>query len=209
LTAFPLSQGWEAGLGGNLPRRRGAEGTRISLILDSTAMTACDVNTSGRDAAQIEEDLVKIATELPWWMSCRKAITEIRDAVAAQFIEHSKRGGAKTQADAEKAIFQSPWWSAVLPNIGNTTTQPLVEASLQQHHASYAAMLGNGEWRTYFWGKEVLRDRVTRVWTKKRSARAHVDFIHSIGRAQRLAGQVPAEIKNLRAALRAHVGLPP
>lgn len=53
-------------------------------------------------------------------MSCRKAITEIRDAVVAELIEHPNRGGIKTQADAEKAIFETPWWIAVLPNIGPT-----------------------------------------------------------------------------------------
>lgn len=180
-----------------------------NLLLDSVAMAACDVNTSGKSAAQIEVDLVGLATELPWWMSCRKAITEIRDAVVAQLIEHPKRGGIKTQADAEKAIFETPWWIAVLPNIGTNTTRPRVEASLQLHHASYSAMLGNGQWRTHFSGKEVLRDMATRVWTRKRSPRLHFDFIQSIGRAQRVAGQIPAEIKDLRDALRAHVGLSP
>lgn len=180
-----------------------------NLLLDSAAIAACDVNTSGKDAKQIDDDLTKLATDLPWWMSCRKAITEIRDGVAQRFIEHPKRGGIKTQADAESAIFQSPWWSAVLPNIGATTTQPRVQASLQSHHASYSAMLGNGQWRTHFSGKEVLRDIVTRVWTRKRSSRAHFDFIQSIGRAQRLSGQAPAEVNELRVALRGHVGLPP
>lgn len=43
--------------------------------------------------------------------------------------------------------------------------------------------------------------------TRSRSRRALFDFIQSIGEAQRVTGQVPAEIKDLRAALRAHVGL--
>ena len=180
-----------------------------NLVLDSAAMAACLVNTSSKDAAQIEAELQLLAAELPWWMSCRKAISEIREGVTDQFTGHPKRGAVKTQADAELTIFTSPGWTTVLPAIGTSTTQPLVCARLQQHHASYAAMLLTSEWRTHFSGKEVLGEIVTRVWTRNRSRRVHFDFIQSIGEAQRLTGQVPAEINDLRAALRAHVGLPP
>lgn len=180
-----------------------------NLVLDSAAIADCDVNTSGKNAAQIDAELVALAGALPWWMSCRRAITEIHDAVAGQFIGHPKRGSIKTQPEAEAAIFASPWWTTVLPAVGTSVTQPSVEASLQQHHASYSAMLGNGDWQMHFSGKEVLRDMVTRIWTRRHSARLHIDFIQSIGRAQRASGQVPAEIKELRAALRAHGSLPP
>lgn len=180
-----------------------------NLLLDSAAIAACDVNTSGKTATQIDDELMKVAVELPWWMSCRKVITEIRDAVTEQSIGHPKRGKVKSQTEAEAAILGSPWWTTVLPAIGPSTTQPLVQASLQQHHATYSAMLASGQWRTHFSGKEVLRDVVGRVWTKKKSLRVHSDFIQSIGRAQRVAGQVPAEIKELRDALRAHMGLSP
>lgn len=180
-----------------------------NLLLDSEAMAACDVNTSGKTAAQITEELEKLAEVLPWWMSCRRAITEIHDAVAGQFIGHPKRGGVKTQTEAEAAIFASPWWTAVLPAIGTSVDQASVEASLLRHHASYTAMLGSEEWRTHFSGKEVLRDVVTRIWTKRQSARLHIDFIQSIARAQRSSGRVPDEIRELRAALRAHGNLPP
>ncbi len=180
-----------------------------NLLLDSAAIAACDVNTSKKNEAQIDAELMLLAADFPWWMSCRKAITEIRDAVTDQFTSHPKRVAVKTQIEAESAIFGSVWWTTVLPGIGASTAQSLVQASLQQHHASYAVMLGNGQWRTHFSGKELLRVIVGRVWTKKRSTRVHFDFIQSIGRAQRLSGQVPAEINELRAALRAHGGLPP
>lgn len=180
-----------------------------NLVLDSVAMADCAVNTSGKNATQIDAELVALAGALPWWMSCRRAITEIHDAVAGQFIGHPRRGTIRTQPEAEAAIFASPWWTTVLPAIGASVAQPSVEASLQQHHASYSAMLGSGDWRIHFSGKEVLRDVVTRIWTRRHSARLHIDFIQSIGRAQRASGQVPGEIKELRAALRAHGDLPP
>lgn len=180
-----------------------------NLVLDSEAMAACDVNTSGKNAAQIEAELLRLAAELPWWMSCRHAITRIHDAVAGQFIGHPKRGDVKTQHEAEAAIFTSQWWAAVLPTIGNAMTQPAVQTSLQHNHASYSAMLGNDQWRTHFSGKEVLRDVVTRIWTKRHSAQLHFDFVQAIGRAQRSAGRVPDEIRELRAVLRARMGLPP
>ena len=180
-----------------------------NLLLDSEAMAICDVNTSSKTAAQITAELAQLAGALPWWMSCRRAIAEIRNAVTDQFTVHPKRGAVKTQADAESAIFASPWWTAVLPIIGTSTTQPLVQASLQQHHAAYSAMLGNGLWRTHFAGKEVLGDIVTRVWTRKHSPRLLLDFIQAVGRAQCSSSRIPTEVTELRAALRAHVGLPP
>lgn len=180
-----------------------------NLVLDSAAMADCAVNTSGKTAVQIEAELVALATDLPWWMSCRKAITEIRYAVTDQFTSHPARGAVKSQGEAEHAIFDSHWWTKVLPNIGTSTTQPLVQASLQQHHAAYSAMLATGQWRTDFSGKEVLREVVSRIWTKGRSSHCHLDFIKAVGRAQRASARIPVEIKDLRDALRAHVGLPP
>jgi len=180
-----------------------------NLLLDSEAMAVCDVNTSSKTAVQITAELTQLAGGLPWWMSCRHAITEIRTAVTDQFTGHPKRGAVKTQAEAETAIFASHWWTTVLPTLGASTAQPLVQASLQQHHAAYSAMLGDGQWRTHFSGKEVLRDVVTRIWTKKHSTRLLLDFIQAVGRAQRSSSRIPAEVTELRAALRAPVGLPP
>lgn len=63
--------------------------------------------------------------------------------------------------------------------------------------------------KVYVWVEdEETGTYLTEVWQDPEIGLL-VDLIHSIGRAQRLAGQVPSEINDLRAALRAHVGLPP
>ena len=124
------------------------------------------------------------------------------------WVEDDATWGITTKPEAEKVIFESAWWSNVLPNIGSSVTVHWVREKLEAHHEAYSAMLANDQWLRRFSGKEVLRDIVTRVWTKKHSPRLHADFIKSVGRAQRSSNRVPEEIKELRSVLRNRSGLP-
>lgn len=185
-----------------------------NLALDSQAMFACQLNSSKMTAEQISARLRELASKRCWWMSCRHAITDVRNAITDKFVEHPKLGKVTTQAEAEEVIFASKWWTATLPVIGASTTAACVRTNLAQHHARYSALLASGEWQAHFSGKELLQEVVTAVWTKGRpkgehSDSVHLDFIRSIGEAQRLHNRIPGELQALRAVLRTRVRLPP
>ncbi|WP_437893542.1 hypothetical protein [Sorangium sp. So ce124] len=180
-----------------------------NLLLDPDAIAACQVNTSGLNAAQVEQELTMLATPLTWWMSCRRTITEIRDAVVDDFLEHPRRDRVKSQGDAEAAITGSLWWARVLPTLqpdwGNVAT---IARKLTEHEASYRAMLSTGAWRQEFSGKEILRDLTTRIWTRKRpkDPECRLTFVQEIARAQLDLNRVPQEIRELRTAIRRRIG---
>lgn len=61
-----------------------------NLLLDAKAIAACEVNTSGLSDVQIEQQMLNLAQPLTWWMSCRRTISEMRDAVTEEFIDLGK-----------------------------------------------------------------------------------------------------------------------
>lgn len=180
-----------------------------NLVLDAEAMADCAVNTSGKVAADIEQDLLALASALPWWMSCRSVITEIHDRVLGDFIGHPRRGQVTTGPEAEGAIFGSSWWRDVLPVIDSRTTQEEVTQQLAERHTEYSAMLTDGRWKERYSGKELLGDMVSRLWTKKRPDKPRAAFIQAIGEAQRRMARVPREAVELREVLRDRMGLAP
>lgn len=46
-----------------------------NLLLDPDAIAACQVNTSGLNAAQVEQELTMLATPLTWWMEILRDLT--------------------------------------------------------------------------------------------------------------------------------------
>jgi len=180
-----------------------------NFLLDAEAIASCEVNTSGLNAAQIEHELLAIAQQLPWWMSCRRTITEMRDAVMNDFPGHPKYREVSSQQQAENAIFASPWWMNALPSLhttwGNRTT---VSARLAQHEASFRAMLTNNTWQREFSGKEILQEIVTKVWTRKRPAdpAGRLEFVRAIAEAQRDQKRLPPELTELRTAILSRIG---
>jgi hypothetical protein len=74
-----------------------------NLALDSQAMFACQLNSSKMTAEQISARLRELASKRCWWMSCRHAITDVRNAITDKFVEHPKLGKVTTQAEAEES----------------------------------------------------------------------------------------------------------
>lgn len=179
-----------------------------NLLLDARTMAGCDLNTTTKVADDLEREMQGLASKLDWWMACRRTIVDLRDAVAAQFIEHPSRASISSLKEAESAITKSAWWTQVLPSIPTATALTQVQTNLTQHRAEYVAMIANGEWRTHFSGKEIFREMRDHVWQKKRSPDPEglLDFVKAVARTQRDYQSVPAEIDELHRELRARVG---
>ena len=105
----------------------------------------------------------------------------------------------------------SPWWTTTLPAIPQTVAPAEADRLLDLHHQEYAAALHDGSWRATFSGKEILGDMRSRLWTRRQEAGlgGWLRLFRSIAQAQRTLSRLPAEIVDLRAALRARVRLPP
>jgi hypothetical protein len=179
-----------------------------NLLLDARAMAGCELNTTGKEADDLDREMQGLASKLDWWMACRRAIVGLRDAVATQFIEHPSLANVRSLTDAINAITASPWWVKVRPNIAAATTPAQVQASLTQHHALYTAMLANGDWRTHFSGKEIFHEMRSHVWTKKMRPNPEglLDFVKAVAHKQRDYHTVPQEITELHGELRARIG---
>jgi hypothetical protein len=182
-----------------------------NLLLDAEAMAACDVNTSGKDAAAVELDIKALADPLAWWMSCRRTIVHLRDALTKDFIKHPTRGKVTSKLEALDAIVDSKWWTDTWPNLPGVVTPAEAERLLDDHGRQYASDLADGSWRRSFSGKEILGDMRFRLWTRNHQAGpgGKLRLIKSIVQTQRELNLLPEEITALRAVLRARVGLPP
>jgi hypothetical protein len=179
-----------------------------NLLLDARAMAGCDLNTTGKNADDLENEMKGIASQLDWWMACRRAIVGLRDAVTTEFIGHPSRTGVRSLADATNAITSSAWWTKTLPGISTAATLAQVQADLARRRTEYVAMIASGQWRMGFSGKEIFREMRSRVWTKKPSPdpEGRLDFVKAVAAKQRDYQTVPAEITELRRELRARVG---
>jgi hypothetical protein len=179
-----------------------------NLLLDGGAMAGCELNTTAKNAVDLENEMIALAGQLDWWMSCRHTIVSLRDAVTADFITHPSRADVRSRGEALAAITTQSWWTRVLPGIPGATAYARVEAELVQRQIEYSGMIASGEWRTRFSGKEIFREMRTHVWTKKQrpDPEGRLDFIKAIARTQRDYHTVPQEIVELRVALRARFG---
>jgi len=181
-----------------------------NLLLDAEAIAACDVNTSGLGAADIELEMRRLATPLTWWMACRKTITALRDAVMTDFLSHPSRTRVRTRQEAEDAIVTSAWWSTVLPALhGTWGSSASITQRLVQDESDFSAMLGTDAWKRDFSGKEIVQDLIAKVWTRKRPGdpAGRLEFVRAIAESQLRMGRVPAEIVELRTAIRRRIGL--
>lgn len=179
-----------------------------NLLLDADAIAACAVNTAGMSTAQIEAELNAIATPLVWWMSCRRTLTELRDALTSEFPAHPTRYSVPTQQAAEQIILASTWWHQQFPAFHQKWTAATIQKRLAQHEAQLRPMLASNAWKQEWSGKEVLSDLVARVWTRKRlgNPAGRIEFIRAIAEAQCKLNRVPPEIAELRTTLRQRIG---
>lgn len=181
-----------------------------NLLLDASAMHACDLNTTTKSARDFDHEMKAIAGKLDWWMACRRTIVSFRNSIGTDFIEHPTRSSVLTQAHALGAITTSSWWTTTRPTLQNQLDEARAQSELQRHHQNCSYELHNGDaWKRSFSGKEVLVEMRSHVWTKKhqKDPEGRINFYQAIATAQRKSKTIPQEVTDLRLAVRARVGL--
>ena len=181
-----------------------------NLQLDEKAIEACEVNTAGKSAADILAAMHALATAQVWWMACRKVLDTVMRDTTKGFPEHPPRGEIVDQASAEKMILHDAWVLSVASTIPALVDPKTLRAALVSAHAIYDGDLKSGAWKQSFSGKEILHEIVTWFWTSRRPSKKDglwVDLAKAVARAQLDQRTVPTEVTDLRAVLRAHVGL--
>jgi hypothetical protein len=182
-----------------------------NYLLDPQALAGCSLNTGGQSAAAIEARLVQRASELTWWMACRAVLAELRQPVIDGFPRHPGPPLVTNLATAEAHICSSQWYVDLPSQVAAITTQGHVANRLRHFQGLMQRSVAAGEWKRDFSGKELfrsVRDWVYRGGTAGHSARDS-DLAKAIGTWQREHAAIPAELAELRTAIRTRAGLPP
>lgn len=182
-----------------------------NYLLQAVSLAGCASNTTGRTEAEIETRLQTRAGNLVWYMACRKVLAELRLEVLDNFPSPAF---VATQHDAEQHILNSLWYANLAARAAAVTAPGAVTTRLTTAHAGMAAALASGDWRRDYPGKDLLHDLrdwlyVPPVATVLSGQQKDRDLAKAVAAYQVANGLVPQEVRDLRAALRHRVGLPP
>jgi hypothetical protein len=178
-----------------------------NYLLEAAHLAGCALNNGHRTTAAIDARLQTCAASMVWWMACRQVLANLRADFVTDFPQHSH---VATQAAAEALICGSPWYQNLRNVIRAAIPAYRIQARLAAAHPVMAAALGNGNWRTTYSGKEMLRNLHGWLYTPppgSTPADCDRDLARAVGQWQRANGAVPAEVTELRVALRARVGI--
>ncbi|MCI0459533.1 MAG: hypothetical protein L0Z62_21500 [Gemmataceae bacterium] len=182
-----------------------------NYVLEPDHLACCDLNNGGRSAAEVRTRLETQASRMVWWTACRRVLSELRAEAVQDFPSHAQ---VSTLADAERLICDSDWFKNLSGFATGITAAGAVGHRLTAAHGQADAELNSGQWQQSYSGKPFLRDLHNWLYTPPAgaaTAKAEVDrdLVRSVARWQVANSVVPAEVQELRAALRQRVGLPP
>ncbi len=180
-----------------------------NYMLDASHLEACDLNNGGRSAANVATRLHTFAARMVWWMACRQVLADLRAQTVKDFPSHAV---VHNQAEAELLVCSSGWYINLAGFATTITATGEITRRLTSAYATAAAELGNGQWRTTYSGKALVRE--LHYWlytppggTTPSPAERDRDLARSVARWQRANGAIPAEVTDLRTALRTRVGI--
>ncbi len=176
-----------------------------NFLLDENAIAACGLNSLNRAPADILARLRQRAQKLTWWMACRSVLAQISESVVGGFPGHPKCPQIPDQTSAENYILSNGWF-ANLNGQAAMWSPNEVRKRVARAHALSVQQCANGSWKLEFSGKELFRDIRGWVYTAPRSVSSSTldaDLAKSVGQWQAQNGQVPAELTELLAALKA------
>ncbi len=184
-----------------------------NILLDWTALAGCDLNQqrrkNPRSANEIEDWARDEAQKQPWWLACRKCLSDIQKLHGEDF---PSKPGMEKLSDLQGAVahITGSFW---FRDLQSRTTQILntkhLESELQSAYSRYCADLAGENWIRTFSGKEIYKRIRSRIHesSKSRSAELDVDLAKSVGKWQLENSAVPPEVDSLKTALKTRVGI--
>jgi hypothetical protein len=185
-----------------------------NYLLDVPALTNCGLNNRSRTDAEIQAEMERLAGLQPCWMACRIVLNSLRNAFTDGVPKHPALRSITSLADAEAHIRSTLWFGDLTKTATDWTGGTALTTAIQAAHADMQSRILNNTWAVDFSGGEIYRPLREYIYTpppavKKRSAEHDSDLAKLIGTWQLTNNVVPADIRDLRLALRQRVGLPP
>jgi hypothetical protein len=179
-----------------------------NYLLDEHAIAACEYNTRGATAGDIDAKALQIATDLVPWMASRRVLRDMWSGMVGGFPPDPKPGEVASQADA------AAWLTQKAAGLGFTGAQvQALTRALPHHCAHYSAQVASGHWRAEFSGKEILEPLIRWVWNQTHKnpggGRARTMVAAAIADRQRAHATVPGDLAGLRDWLLDYAGLQP
>ena len=178
-----------------------------NYLLDAAGLTACEVNSSSKSAAEIRERMQRRAGELVSWMSCRSVLSELRRTVLDDFPTHPSNSSVVDADSAVAAVVGSLWFAQIQRRTA-TITEPEVREKIGAAQLRYQHDLTADKWTTTFSGKEIFRDVSSYIYAApSHGTERDVDVARKLAQHQLSTNTVPPTISELLAAMKLRIGL--
>ncbi len=183
-----------------------------NYLLDTEALAGCNLNTDRRTPAQITQRFEQRAAELVWWTACRRVIKQLRAEFCQGFVTHPKCPDVTDLQTAQGWIVTQDWFKQIKARANLVSTPGEIAQRLNVAYRDADTELKDGRWRTSFSGKELFRHARDYVYTKHPAPTASAtdldaDVARSVAQWQVASNRVPAEVTELRMALRDRLGI--
>lgn len=185
-----------------------------NFLLDWPALAGCDLNQNRKKPSTADEIRGWAETEAekqPWWLACRKCVSDLQKLHGEGFPAAPKIPKLTDFQSAIYHIVTSDWFTGLQAQTAEILNLQHLEMRIQAAEAQYRTDINNGEWMRTFSGKEIFNRILSRIHNPPSSPSAEppVDLAKSVGAWQRANAAIPQEIDFLRRVLKVRVGMPP
>lgn len=181
-----------------------------NYLLDARALQASPYQNRGLDITAIENQMRAKAGVLCWWAACRETLDELKQRFREPFPSDPSQA-VTDEFSALAYVCESVWFRKLADEAARSTVAD-VHARLVADHAVAADRLHDGSWRQEFAGKEIIRDVAGWMCDQTgvthfppRKAEFYSDLAKWVAAWQTANGAVPADLIDLRAALRERI----
>ena len=135
----------------------------------------------------------------------------LRDDFREGVLGHPRCPAVTDLTSAERCIVEQEWFKQLKGRSDKATAGGEIRIRLTQAHQAAQVKMANGEWKRDFSGKELFRHVRGWVYTKPpapaSSSDLDVDVARAVAQWQVANGKVPAEVAELRMAIRKKAGI--
>jgi len=183
-----------------------------NFLLDWDALAGCDLNqrrSRPSSAAEIEKWAKAEAEKQPWWLACRKCLSQLQQRHGHGFPSAPTVSTMTNFHSAHDYIANSTWFSSLQATTNEILNTKDLVKQLKDAEAEYRSDITSENWIQTFSGKEVFNHILSRIHGIPRSSTAEpdVDLAKSIGKWQLGKQAIPPELDKLRHVLKNRVGI--